>query len=244
MSTPMLRSLSSSGGRNVTSDSNSAALLIDLTEDLLSALNRLAVCERLHRAEIRRLHDDPNDWVLDPVGVGTESDRQQLSRLANDIKHVIAQLEMFRPKTRLVRTHELPPDISLPSILTGAYELLWYQAYGTGSPSIGDPNSIHGTGKAKRGRTQSDQVETRGGAVQKKKLANSQKDIIKSQRAFSAKTKFDKRLRKLGHEIEVFLNEEKDRTHDWVMKCSKCKKMGEDEWLWCPRCGGQMTRSN
>ena len=129
-------------------------------------------------------------------------------------------------------------DRLTPAPFLEAYQLLHDETYGTGA-IFQDDNAIHGAGKAQRGRIRSDAVETRGGAVQKKKLSASQKNVVKSQRAFNQKTKVDKRLRKLGKEILDYLNKEKAEAPTFYVRCSKCKKHAEDDWLWCPRCGNK-----
>lgn len=134
-------------------------------------------------------------------------------------------------------------DRLTPQAFLEAYELLYVETYGSGA-IVQDDTHIHGTGKAQRGRTKSSDVETRGGAVQKKKLSASQKNVIKSQRAFNEKTKIDKRLRKMGKEILEYLNKEATKKVDFYMRCSKCKKHAEDEWQFCPRCGATTERIN
>ena len=134
-------------------------------------------------------------------------------------------------------------DRITPAPFLDAYKLLYDEVFGTGA-IFQDDTQIHGTGKAIRGRTRSDAVETRGGAVQKKKLSASQKNVIKSQRAFNEKTKIDKRLRKIGKEIYEFINKEKAITHDWYVRCSKCKKHMDDDYLFCPRDGAPAERVN
>lgn len=134
-------------------------------------------------------------------------------------------------------------DRLTPAAFLEAYELLFIETYGSGA-IVQDDNHIHGTGKAHRGRTKSSDVETRGGAVQKKKLASSQKNVIKSQRAFNHKTRIDKRLRKMGKEILDILNKEQATNPQFYMRCSKCKKHAEDEWEFCPRCGSHTEKVN
>src|SRR6476661_5756214 len=79
-------------------------------------------------------------------------------------------------------------DRLTPAAFLEAYELLFVETYGSGA-IVQDDTHIPGSGKAQRGRVKSSDVETRGGAVQKKKLSASQKNVIKSQRAFNEKTK-------------------------------------------------------
>ena len=134
-------------------------------------------------------------------------------------------------------------DRLTPAPFLEAYHLLHDEVYGTGA-IFQDENAIHGAGKAQRGRIKSDAVETRGGAVQKKKLSASQKNVIKSQRAFNEKTKIDKRLRKIGKEIYDWLNKEKASAPEFWTRCSKCKKHTEDDWGFCPRDGAPTERVN
>jgi hypothetical protein len=132
-------------------------------------------------------------------------------------------------------------DRLTPAAFLEAYELLYVETYGSGA-IFQDENAIHGAGKAVRGRTKSTDVETRGGAVQKKKLSASQKNVVKSQRAFNQKTKIDKRLRKMGKEILDYLNKEAQNQQNFYMRCAKCKKHAEDEWEFCPRCGSKTEK--
>ena len=134
-------------------------------------------------------------------------------------------------------------DRLTPAPFLEAYQLLHDETYGTGA-IFQDDNAIHGAGKAQRGRIRSDAVETRGGAVQKKKLSASQKNVIKSQRAFNEKTKIDKRLRKLGKEIYDWINKEQISPTEYWTRCSKCKKHTEDDWQFCPRDGAATERVN
>ena len=134
-------------------------------------------------------------------------------------------------------------DRLTPAPFLEAYQLLHDETYGSGA-IFQDDTQIHGTGKAQRGRVRSDEVETRGGAIQKKKLSASQKNVIKSQRAFNEKTKIDKRLRKIGKEIYDWLNKEKAQKPEYWTRCSKCKKHTEDDWQYCPRCGAATEKVN
>lgn len=132
-------------------------------------------------------------------------------------------------------------DRLTPAPFLEAYQLLHDETYGTGA-IFQDDTAIHGAGKAIRGRVRSDAIETRGGAIQKKKLSASQKNVIKSQRAFNEKTKIDKRLRKIGKEIYEWLNKENLKPAEYWTRCSKCKKHTEDDWQFCPRDGARTER--
>jgi len=164
------------------------------------------------------------------------------------IKRAASQITILAP-THTKEVHVARPaqdvptsgDRLTPQAFLEAYELLYVETYGSGA-IVQDDNHIHGSGKAQRGRVKSSEVETRGGAVQKKKLSASQKNVIKSQRAFNEKTKIDKRLRRMGKEIYDYLNKEAKSPVEWWMRCSKCKKHAEDDFRFCPRCGAPTER--
>lgn len=199
----------------------------------------------------RQLIDDmTHDTYVDPKSADrrVQSASDVLQSLNERIKRAASQITILAPthtkEVYVARPAQDVPtsgDYLTPASFLDAYQLLFIETYGSGA-IYQDPNSIHGAGKAQRGRTDTRQVETRGGAVQKKKLSASQKNVVKSQRAFNEKTKIDKRLRKLGKEIYDYLNKEALHPTQWWMRCSKCKKHAEDEWLFCPRCGAATER--
>lgn len=180
----------------------------------------------------------------------THAPSDALNALHERIKRAASQITILAPThTKEVYVARPAQDVPTsgdrltPAAFLEAYELLYVETYGSGA-IFQDDTQIHGSGKAQRGRVKSDAVETRGGAVQKKKLSASQKNVIKSQRAFNEKTKIDKRLRKMGKEIFEYLNKEAVSNPQFYMKCTKCKKHAEDEWMFCPRCGAKTERIN
>lgn len=224
---------------------------------LASAMAELAdLLERAARTDATRraiIDDMTHDTYVTPLGadrrVQAPSDTT-MNALHERIRDAARKITILAPthtkETYVARPAQDVPtsgDRLTPQAFLEAYELLYVETYGSGA-IVQDDNHIHGTGKAQRGRTKSSEVETRGGAVQKKKLSASQKNVIKSQRAFNEKTKIDKRLRKMGKEIFEYLNKEANNKVDFYMRCSKCKKHAEDEWQFCPRCGASTERIN
>ena len=218
-------------------------------------MNELAVhLEHAARSDAlrRQLIDDMTHNMY--TQRGTPQDAPQapsdadLSSINERIRRAAAQITILAPthtrESYVARPAQDVPtsgDRLTPKAFLEAYELLFVEVFGSGA-IVQDDTHIHGSGKAKRGRTASDQVETRGGAIQKKKLSASQKNVIKSQRAFNEKTKIDKRLRKLGKEIYEWLSKEQTAPTEFYLRCGKCKKHAEDDWLHCPRCGHQTER--
>lgn len=215
---------------------------------LAEALEEAVIHDARRRAVIDDMTHDAYTQPLDadrrPQDVSDVRISQLHERITRAAKRITILVPTHTRETYVARPAQDVPtsgDRLTPAAFLEAYELLYVEAYGSGA-IFQDDNAIHGAGKAQRGRTKSDAVETRGGAVQKKKLSASQKNVIKSQRAFNEKTKIDKRLRKIGKEIFDWLNKEAVKGESFYMRCSKCKKHAEDEWAWCPRCGNKTEK--
>lgn len=155
--------------------------------------------------------------------------------------HVVQQLKAeilrLKPHTQVMEpaTPALPPTPFMD-----AYELLHITAYGSDSLNIGDPNKVEDSGKAFRGRVKSDQVEKRGGAIQKRKLSASQTSIIKNERAFNQKARVDKRLRTIAREI---LRELEDPNRGRVeQKCPGCGRFVSTRF--CGHCGRKVDAND
>jgi len=205
------------------------------------AIRRAIIDDMTHDAYVMPLDADKR-----PQDVSDAKLRDAHARIVEAAKKITILQPTHTKETYVARPAQDVPtsgDRLTPQAFLEAYELLYIETYGSGA-IVQDDNHIHGTGKAQRGRTKSSDVETRGGAVQKKKLSASQKNVIKSQRAFNEKTKIDKRLRRIGKEILVYLNHEAQTRPDFYMKCTKCKKHAEDDWQFCPRCGAKTERVN
>lgn len=232
-------------------DPRDEARLLHVMTNMAEQLEAAARTDATRRSLI---DDMTHDAYVTPVDADrrtqSASDTTLLASLNERIKRAAAQITILAPThTRELYVARPAQDVPTsgdrltPQAFLEAYELLFVETYGSGA-IVQDDNQIHGSGKAQRGRVKSSDVETRGGAVQKKKLSASQKNVIKSQRAFNEKTKIDKRLRKMGKEILEWLNHEKITAPNFYLRCSKCKKHAEDTWEFCPRCGAHTERIN
>ena len=189
----------------------------------------------LRRDEIKRTvlhHEDTPDGVHRPL---QEPYRTQIGDAWGRIERLVTDSGLVQQKTFKVVTYR---DVPIPEAIVDAYETLYLAVYGSDALRIGDDNAIHGSGKAERGRTRSDQIETRGGAIQKKKLSASRKDVIKHGPSYAYKVKVDKRLRKMAKEIQAFVA--RVEVPNGYYRCTACKRIGEDDWKHCPRCGELM----
>jgi len=224
------------------------AELTRLMTNLAEQLEAAARTDAQRRAVIDDMTHDAYITPLDADRRTRDALDTTLTSINARIKRAASQITILAP-THTKEVHVARPaqdvptsgDRLTPSAFLEAYELLYVETYGSGA-IVQDDNQIHGSGKAQRGRVKSSDVETRGGAIQKKKLSASQKNVIKSQRAFNEKTKIDKRLRRMGKEIYDYLNKEAKSPVEWWMRCSKCKKHAEDDFRFCPRCGAPTER--
>lgn len=223
--------------------------LLHLMTNLAEQLEAAARTDATRRSLIDDMTHDAYVIPLDADRrVQSALDTTLLASLNERIKRAATQITILAPthtkETYVARPAQDVPtsgDRLTPAAFLEAYELLFVETYGSGA-IVQDDNHIHGSGKAQRGRVKSTDVETRGGAIQKKKLSASQKNVIKSQRAFNEKTKIDKRLRKMGKEILTYLNREAATNPSYYVRCAKCKKHAEDEWQFCPRCGSETEK--
>lgn len=224
-------------------------MLSKIMGQLALALETAAALDAQRRAVIDNMTHDAYTHPVD-ADRRTHDASDALQSCNERIKRAARNITILAPthtkETYVARpAQDIPTsgDRLTPAAFLEAYELLYVETYGSGA-IVQDDTHIHGSGKAQRGRVKSSDVETRGGAIQKKKLSASQKNVIKSQRAFNEKTKIDKRLRKMGKEIFEYLNKEALNQVSFYMKCTKCKKHAEDEWMFCPRCGAKTERIN
>lgn len=125
----------------------------------------------------------------------------------------------------------------LPTDFLNEYESLWLRTWGapgmSGGVRIGDENAE--SPAALKWRTSSGQVETRGTAS-KKGAGSTVKGLgVKDMRAAATKDWADRKLRKLARDIRLRLSDEEGR----VRRCagSRCRRLAEDTWAYCPTCG-------
>jgi hypothetical protein len=159
--------------------------------------------------------------------------REQLERLTNS--GVV-------PRMKVVSIDEQGAgnDTDVPRRLREAYALLHHAAYGTDpAVSTGDPSVIRGLGRRGRARTSTNQeTEIPGARTNQKRPGANRRNIIKDRRAYEWKLRADRRMRRLAAEIEGFLSSSDPDAK--VNQCSRCGRIGEDGWSYCPACGHPM----
>jgi hypothetical protein len=145
-------------------------------------------------------------------------------------------MKVVRSEGLTIGISELDREVweRMPERFRFLYEILWLRAFG---PSIGgraggaEPNPVVSTRRVVR--TSTNQTETRGGAHSGHKLQGaSDKDTISSEAALKKLRNVDRRLRTLAREMAVFLGGEQTRAT--MRRCSRCKRYGDVEWLYCP----------
>ena len=167
-------------------------ILSDYLRHILQAHKRLAQLESAKDYYLRSRYDPDTGFLDDPTPPAV-------------VLQLTQEIGAYSSTPSPIRQQSLE-EKQVPDAFLQAYDLLYTSAYGTGALVIGDPNKIHESGKPLRARTSSSQTQKRGGAVEKKRLSASQKNIIRSEPAFHLKRRIDKRLRSLAREIYEELN--------------------------------------
>lgn len=147
-----------------------------------------------------------------------------------EIGNLLVNLRKWSPVSQ--RYH---PAEFLPDFIVSAYEILYVETYGSDAQYLGDPNAL--SHLPLRAPLNSNQNQTRGVAVQKKKLSSSQRSPLKNERAFRIKQKYDRKLRKVMRELKTELA---DREAPPQPRCSRCARLGDGDWMYCPACGHRM----
>lgn len=201
----------------------------------------LSSCVGMHRQRVRHLNR-----VAEGEETLTPAQRESLRASERRIAAYLDELhEGAAPRLRVVSMEEIGSTREqLPRPLREAYELLFCAAYGSEpAVSAGDPAVERGAGK-RQTRTSSGQAEGRvpGAPAATKKFGQSQRHVIKSRAAYELKLRTDRRLRRVAQDIREELSGEADaRT---VNACSRCGRIGEDEWRFCPSCGFAMQKED
>lgn len=133
----------------------------------------------------------------------------------------------------------------LPKDFLFVYLMLMDATYGEGSLGSGPgyrDDEIPGTGRQVNPWPLTS-VAPQSGQAAHKKFVGKSKDFVRSQKNSDLKDRTDRRLRKLTRELKYELSGHTGQKEPKaIRKCSgKCKKIGESEWLYCPRCGGPMV---
>lgn len=130
------------------------------------------------------------------------------------------------------------PAEFLPDFIISSYEILYVEAFGSDAQYLGDPNAM--SHLPVRTPLKSDQNQTRDVAKQKKKLSSSQRSPLKNERAFRIKQKYDRKLRKVMRDLRLELAGKEAPVQP---RCSRCARMGDGDWMYCPACGYRMEYS-
>jgi hypothetical protein len=92
--------------------------------------------------------------------------------------------------------------------------------------------------KVKAGQARRSAEPVKGAGLGKR---GSGRSPIFTESAVNYRSKLDRRLRRMAREIQAFLDGKGARIES--RKCAgKCRKIGEAEWVYCPRCGGPMEQ--
>lgn len=116
------------------------------------------------------------------------------------------------------------------------------RALGSGS-GAGNGLAVPDSGRAVAGLGQvaSGVVQKRGGAKKGKKPSGGNGSLeFANKGAIDYRSKTDRKLRAIGREMSTYLGD--DVSVGGVRVCAgKCKRIGESDWIYCPRCGGPMA---
>lgn len=155
----------------------------------------------------------------------------------------------------------------LPVRLRRLYELLCLAVYGMDSSRSGNGISSRGADDNVRAgnegvntwRVDSGKSRTNRGARRGVGKFGSGRVLVKNDKAYHYKRNVDKKLRRIASDIEYWLSHEASmEDHGSKAKgsdgqgsrlagrriCSSCKKVGEDDWRHCPRCGASMQKAS
>ena len=172
----------------------------------------------------------------------TPEERDHLVGVEQHIQSLLKGLGAETTKRlRVVREDEYGRGTGdrLPRRLTDAYELIVHAAYGSDpAVSTGDPTVLRGIGRVDP-RTSTNQPEGVGGSAKPgKRPGIARRSVIKDRAAYELKLRADRRLRRLAGELEDFLAGGDAR--GTVNVCTRCGRIGEDGWAYCPACGHEM----
>jgi hypothetical protein len=205
------------------------------------------VAAHLHRAVEA---DRDRTSLLDSIARGdtrlTPDDREELTAAEKQVRALLNRLagdqSEIRRRTRVVELDsELSAKEAVPKALTEAYSLLSHAAYGSDpSVSIGDSAVIRGIGKV-RARTSTSSAEGVGGSAKNgKRPGLNTRSVIRDRRAYELKIRTDRKLRRVAKELQDHLAGGQE-SHAVINSCSRCGRIGDESWAFCPACGHSMT---
>lgn len=135
----------------------------------------------------------------------------------------------------------------MPGQFVDAYEAMVAAAFNSGGGmdgvagvSVGELGKADGRAQG-QWRVSSSDVTTIGtvAATSVKQVGKTAR-TMRDERFFRLKVKIDKRLRGIAREVLASLNA--TDLNSCLRVCSgRCKKIGDSEWIYCPRCGGPMA---
>ena len=139
----------------------------------------------------------------------------------------------------------------LPDLFTTMYEVLY--ARGLHDGTMGESHPLSGLGAeleiadgkpANQYRTSTSQVTSIGKKTGPKKSATKRVGktarTMREERMWKYRQKVDKRLRKIAREIADVLDGKPERLAAARRCTGKCQRFGDDDWVFCARCGGPM----
>lgn len=136
----------------------------------------------------------------------------------------------------------------LPESFCDAYEALHVKAFRDGSgddnhPLNGNAGALEKASGAPVGqwRESSGTVTSIGamGAAKMKQVGKTSK-FMRDERAWKAKIKMDKRLRRMAKEMIAIVDGTSPKAASHRICSGKCKRLGDYEWKFCANCGGPM----
>jgi hypothetical protein len=200
-------------------------------------------------------YEGPLQVVVDPVSAADESPSPTVGLLLPEDYKPHAVTDGGVGSGGVYKKVKIDGELSaetviafLPSGFLFAYEQLVEQGYSSrqfgGNPA--SPLSQASQIKGKSPRKTSGRLNS--GHVDKTLMAGKGKrpsppEIqMQSEKAVNYRKNIDRRLRRLAREIKAFLAGEAGENSGAVSrKCAgKCGKLGEADWMYCPRCGGPM----
>ena len=194
-----------------------------------------------------QVHNRGRVVLLNAVARGdlvlTEVERHWLVSWEKEVARLLSELHTESGVTRRMRVVS-DEEVSrgreaLPSSLREQYELLFCRAYGSDpAVSVGDSSVIRGVGKPQSRVNSGSSEKVPGARTNGKKAGANTRSIVKDGRAYELKLRVDRRLRRLAREIrDELADEQRGRT---IRVCTRCARIGEEEWGWCPHCGHEM----
>lgn len=196
-------------------------------------------------AEEKELFEGYKSHPVSDGGVGGPKKADVSAEHLQKQRELRADIEKEIYRLRLSDLDELLIVLrGLPAEFLSVYLMLMDATYGETNLGSGlgyRDNEIPGTGVQKNPWPLSSVAPQSGQAAHKKFIGQS-RDFIRSQKNSGLKDRTDRRLRKLTREIKFELSSHSGQKEPKAIRqcAGTCRKFGEAEWLYCPRCGGPM----